>query len=34
MYIIRQSGWKHNIRNRLAQNELIKWDYSLVSNNN
>jgi outer membrane protein assembly factor BamB len=33
VYIVRQSGWNSTIPNRLAVNELIKWDYSKVTGN-
>jgi hypothetical protein len=33
-YIVRQGGWNTTIPLRLAQNELIKWDYNQVTGNN
>jgi hypothetical protein len=34
VYCIRQLGWNTTIPNRLATNELIKWDYEQVTGNN
>jgi outer membrane protein assembly factor BamB len=33
VYIVRQSGWNTTIPYRLAESELIKWDYNKVTGN-
>lgn len=33
VYCVRQSGWNTTVPNRLAVNELIKWDFSKVTSN-